>query len=36
MQLYDDNPTLLGLDKQIDESKQGEVFFRPSPEPTEQ
>ncbi|MCB0652980.1 MAG: tRNA (N6-isopentenyl adenosine(37)-C2)-methylthiotransferase MiaB [Saprospiraceae bacterium] len=26
--MYDDNPTLSGLIKEIDESKQGEVFFR--------
>jgi tRNA-2-methylthio-N6-dimethylallyladenosine synthase len=36
MQLYDDNPTLIGVDKQIDESKQGEVFFRPSSVPSSQ
>lgn len=28
MALYDDNPTLTHLDKTIDESKQGTVFFR--------
>ncbi len=27
--LYDDNPTLVGIAKDIDESKQGEVFFDP-------
>ncbi|MFK8101207.1 MAG: tRNA (N6-isopentenyl adenosine(37)-C2)-methylthiotransferase MiaB [Saprospiraceae bacterium] len=26
--MYDDNPTLQGLNKEIDESKQGEVFFQ--------
>ena len=26
--LYDDNPTLQGIHKEIDESKQGEVFFQ--------
>lgn len=26
--LYDDNPTLVGIKKEIDESKQGEVFFK--------
>lgn len=26
--LYDDNPTLVGIKKEIDESKQGEVFFQ--------
>ncbi len=25
--LYDDNPTLIGIKKEIDESKQGEVFY---------
>lgn len=29
--LYDDNPTLLGIKKEIDESKQGEVFFQERP-----
>jgi tRNA-2-methylthio-N6-dimethylallyladenosine synthase len=29
--LYDDNPTLVGIAKEIDESKQGEVFFNPQP-----
>jgi tRNA-2-methylthio-N6-dimethylallyladenosine synthase len=28
--LYDDNPTLVGLKKEIDESKQGEVLFNES------
>lgn len=26
--LYDDNPTLVGIKKEIDESKQGEVFYQ--------
>lgn len=26
--MYNDNPTLVGLEKQIDEQKQGEVFFK--------
>ncbi|MEM1119677.1 MAG: tRNA (N6-isopentenyl adenosine(37)-C2)-methylthiotransferase MiaB [Bacteroidota bacterium] len=26
--MYNDNPTLAGIDKKIDESKQGEVFFQ--------
>lgn len=26
--LYDDNPTLVGIKKEIDEQKQGEVFYR--------
>ncbi|NUQ23055.1 MAG: tRNA (N6-isopentenyl adenosine(37)-C2)-methylthiotransferase MiaB [Saprospiraceae bacterium] len=29
--LYDDNPTLVGIAKEIDESKQGEVFFNAQP-----
>ena len=29
--LYDDNPTLLGIKKEIDENKQGEVFFQERP-----
>lgn len=29
--LYDDNPTLVGIAKDIDESKQGEVFFNTQP-----
>ncbi|MBL7790958.1 MAG: tRNA (N6-isopentenyl adenosine(37)-C2)-methylthiotransferase MiaB [Saprospiraceae bacterium] len=29
--LYDDNPTLVGIAKEIDESKQGEVFFHAQP-----
>jgi len=29
--LYDDNPTLVGIAKDIDESKQGEVFFNAQP-----
>lgn len=28
MHLYNDNPTLLGLRKEVEESKQGEVFFQ--------
>ncbi|MCB0633080.1 MAG: tRNA (N6-isopentenyl adenosine(37)-C2)-methylthiotransferase MiaB [Saprospiraceae bacterium] len=30
--MYNDNPTLSGLKKEIDESKQGEVFFNEDPE----
>lgn len=30
--LYDDNPTLVGIDKKIEEEKQGEVFFHEQPE----
>ena len=26
--MYNDNPTLVGLEKKIDEDKQGEVFFQ--------
>ena len=33
--MYNDNPTLTGLTKQIDESKQGEVFFKKMPRPSE-
>ncbi|MDX1939074.1 MAG: tRNA (N6-isopentenyl adenosine(37)-C2)-methylthiotransferase MiaB [Saprospiraceae bacterium] len=29
--LYDDNPTLVGIQKEIDEGKQGEVFFDERP-----
>jgi len=29
--LYDDNPTLVGIKKDIDESKQGEVFYQERP-----
>lgn len=29
--LYDDNPTLVGIKKEIDESKQGEVFYDERP-----
>lgn len=29
--LYDDNPTLIGIKKEIDESKQGEVFYQEQP-----
>ncbi len=28
LMLYDDNPTLQGIKKEIDESKQGEIFFK--------
>jgi tRNA-2-methylthio-N6-dimethylallyladenosine synthase len=30
--MYNDNPTLLGIQKKIDEKKQGEVFFKESPQ----
>ncbi|MCB9080427.1 MAG: tRNA (N6-isopentenyl adenosine(37)-C2)-methylthiotransferase MiaB [Lewinellaceae bacterium] len=33
MQLYDDNPTLAGVAKELDESKQGEVFYREYAQP---
>lgn len=29
--LYDDNPTLIGIKKEIDEQKQGEVFYQERP-----
>jgi len=29
--MYNDNPTLIGVQKNIDENKQGEVFFKESP-----
>ncbi len=29
--LYDDNPTLVGIKKEIDESRQGEVFYQERP-----
>lgn len=32
--MYDDNPTLIGVKKEIDESKQGEVFFQPQADPS--
>lgn len=32
MALYDNNPTLTHLDRTMDESKQGEVYFREKPE----